>query len=43
VSYGYVIATQRASDGAIVFNEYDQATSAVSATFAVEADGTPTQ
>jgi hypothetical protein len=40
-NYGYVIARQR-SDGAIVFTEYDYATNAANATFAVKADGTPT-
>jgi Calcineurin-like phosphoesterase len=41
VGYGYVIARQR-SDGAIVFTEYDYATNAANQTFAVQADGTPT-
>jgi hypothetical protein len=42
VNYGYTIARQRA-DGAIVFNSYDYMTNAVVDTFAVKADGTPTQ
>jgi hypothetical protein len=41
-NYGYMIAQQR-SDGAIVFTEYDYATNAAAQTFAVKADGTPTQ
>jgi len=39
-NYGYVVAQQRASDGAIVFNEYDYMTNAVANTFALKADGT---
>jgi hypothetical protein len=42
MNYGYVVAQQRA-DGAIVFQEFDYMTNAVQQTFAVEADGTPTQ
>ncbi len=42
VNYGYVIAQQRA-DGAIVFQERDYVSNAVAKTFAVKADGTPTQ
>jgi Calcineurin-like phosphoesterase len=41
--YGYVIARQRASDGAIVFQSFDSTTNAVAQTFAVLANGTPTQ
>ncbi len=42
INYGYVIARQRA-DGAIEFNEYDYATNAVQATFALKADGAVTK
>jgi hypothetical protein len=42
VNYGYVIAQQRASDGAIVFQSYDYMSNAVVQTFAVKADGTAT-
>jgi Calcineurin-like phosphoesterase len=38
--YGYVVAQERASDGAIVFSEHDYMTNAVADTFAVKADGT---
>ena len=42
INYGYLVGEQR-SDGAIVFSEYDYSTNAVAQTFAVKADGTPTQ
>ncbi len=38
-NYGYVVAQQRASDGAIVFSSYDYMTNAVVDTFAVTAAG----
>ena len=41
--YGYVVARQRAKDGAIVFSSYDSATNTVAQTFALTANGTPTQ
>ncbi len=37
--YGYLVARQRASDGAVVFTEYDYMTNAVVDTFAVTAAG----
>jgi len=41
VQYGYVIASRRASDGAIVFQSKTYDTGSVGDTFAVNADGTP--
>ncbi|HVY46270.1 MAG TPA: metallophosphoesterase [Minicystis sp.] len=41
VNYGYVIARQRPSDGAIVFQEYDYSTNAVQTTISVNPDGSP--
>jgi Calcineurin-like phosphoesterase len=40
--YGYVVARQRASDGALVFSSYDSTTNTVAQTFAVTATGVPT-
>ncbi len=42
-NYGYVIASRRASDGAIVFNGYDYQSGAVLLTVAYLADGTLTK
>jgi Calcineurin-like phosphoesterase len=42
LNYGYVIARQRASDGAMVFTEYDYMTNAANQSFAVLANGTST-
>jgi hypothetical protein len=42
VNYGYVIARQRTSDGAMVFQDFDYDTNAVYDTFVVTPTGSPT-
>jgi hypothetical protein len=42
VNYGYVVARQRASDGAITLQSFDYSTNAVVDTFSVKADGSAT-
>jgi hypothetical protein len=41
INYGYVIARQRPSDGAMIFQEFDYSTNAVQTTIDVKPDGSP--